>query len=35
MKPFDILVENGADPEPIAAKLRTVPGIVAATAPRA
>ncbi len=33
MKPFDILVENGADPEPIAAKLRTVPGIVAATAP--
>jgi RND superfamily putative drug exporter len=34
MKPFDVLVENGADPAPIAAKLRTVRGIVGATAPR-
>jgi RND superfamily putative drug exporter len=33
MKPFDVLVEHGADPAPIAAKLRTVPGIVGAAAP--
>jgi putative drug exporter of the RND superfamily len=33
MKPFVVLVEHGADPEPIAAKLRATPGIAAATAP--
>jgi putative drug exporter of the RND superfamily len=33
IKPFDVLVENGASPAPIAAKLRTVPGIVGAVAP--
>jgi putative drug exporter of the RND superfamily len=33
MKPFDVLVENGGDPDRIAAKLRSVPGIVGATAP--
>ena len=33
MKPFDVLVEGGADPAPIAAKLRTVPGIAGAAAP--
>ncbi|HEX6701458.1 MAG TPA: MMPL family transporter [Gaiellaceae bacterium] len=34
LKPFAVLVERGADPQPIAAKLRTVPGVVGATAPR-
>ena len=33
MKPFDVLVENGADPAPIAPKLRTVPGVAGAVAP--
>jgi putative drug exporter of the RND superfamily len=33
MKPLNVLVENGGDPEPIAAKLRAVPGIVGAAAP--
>ena len=33
MKPFDVLVGRGGDPERIAAKLRTVPGVVGATAP--
>jgi len=33
MKPFDVLVEGGADAAPIAAKLRTVPGIAGAAAP--
>ncbi|MGH3001646.1 MAG: MMPL family transporter [Gaiellaceae bacterium] len=33
MKPFVVLVEHGADPKPIAARLRTIPGIAAATAP--
>src|SRR5262249_37843220 len=33
MKPFDVLVEQGANPGAIAAKLRTVPGVVGATAP--
>jgi RND superfamily putative drug exporter len=33
MKPLDVLVERGGDPEQVAAKLRTVPGIVGATAP--
>jgi RND superfamily putative drug exporter len=35
MKPFDVLVENGADAAPIAAKLRAVPGIDGAAAPAA
>jgi len=34
MKPFDVLVENGEDPAPIAARLRTVAGVAGATAPR-
>ena len=33
MKPLNVLVENGGNAEQIAAKLRTVPGIVGATAP--
>ena len=33
MKPFDVLVEHGADPAPIAAKLRAMPGIAGAVAP--
>jgi RND superfamily putative drug exporter len=33
MKPFAVLVEHGADPGRIAAKLRTVPGIAGAAAP--
>jgi RND superfamily putative drug exporter len=33
MKPFDVLVEHGADPRPIAAKLRAVPGVAGAAAP--
>jgi len=33
MKPLDVLVENGGDAEQVAARLRHVPGIVAATAP--
>jgi putative drug exporter of the RND superfamily len=33
LKPFDVLVEHGADPVPIAAKLRTVQGIDGAVAP--
>jgi RND superfamily putative drug exporter len=33
MKPFVVLVEQGADPAPIAAKLRAVPGVAGATAP--
>jgi RND superfamily putative drug exporter len=33
MKPFVVLVENGADPEPVAAKLRATPGIDGAAAP--
>ena len=35
MKPFDVLVENGADPATIAAKLRAVDGIAGAAAPAA
>jgi RND superfamily putative drug exporter len=35
MKPFDVLVEHGADPEPIAAKLRATPGVAGAVAPSA
>jgi putative drug exporter of the RND superfamily len=34
LKPFDVLVENGEDPEAVAAKLRNVYGIAAAVAPR-
>jgi putative drug exporter of the RND superfamily len=33
MKPLDVLVENGGDAQAIAAKLRTVNGIVGASAP--
>src|SRR5438034_4738387 len=33
MKPFGVLVENGGNPQVIAAKLRRVPGIAGATAP--
>jgi putative drug exporter of the RND superfamily len=33
IKPFEVLVENGAAPGPIAAKLRATPGIVGAVAP--
>ena len=33
LKPFDVLVEHGANPAPIAARLRTLPGIVAVVAP--
>jgi RND superfamily putative drug exporter len=33
MKPFDVLVENGADPAPIAAKLARVEGVTGAAAP--
>ena len=35
MKPLDVLVENGGNAKAIAAKLRTVPGVVGATAPAA
>src|SRR5215216_4342356 len=34
MKPFDVLVEHGRDPEAVAAKLRGVRGVEAAVAPR-
>jgi putative drug exporter of the RND superfamily len=33
MKPLNVLVENGGDPQQIAAKLRDLPGIVGAAAP--
>jgi putative drug exporter of the RND superfamily len=33
MKPIDVLVEGNGNPQTVAAKLRTVPGIVGATAP--
>jgi RND superfamily putative drug exporter len=33
MKPLDVLVENGGNPGQVAAKLRTVPGVVGAAAP--
>ena len=33
MKPLDVLVEQGADPEQVAARMRAVPGIVGAAAP--
>jgi putative drug exporter of the RND superfamily len=33
MKPLNVLVENGGDPQTIAAKLRSVPGVMGATAP--
>jgi RND superfamily putative drug exporter len=35
IKPFDILVENGASRAPIVAKLQATPGIAGAAAPRA
>jgi RND superfamily putative drug exporter len=34
MKPFNVLVENGGNPQEIAAKVRTVPGVAAAVAPK-
>src|SRR5215212_9182941 len=34
MKPFDVLVEHGRDPEAVAAKLRSVAGVEAAVVPR-
>jgi RND superfamily putative drug exporter len=33
MKPLDVLVEHGGNPQAIAAKLRSVPGVIGATAP--
>src|SRR5919202_7017198 len=33
MKPLDVLVEDGGNAQQVAAKLRTVPGVVGATAP--
>src|SRR5262249_12087108 len=33
MKPLDVLVEHGGNPGQVATKLRSVPGVVAATAP--
>jgi putative drug exporter of the RND superfamily len=33
MKPLDVLVESGGNPQQVVAKLRTVPGLVGATAP--
>jgi putative drug exporter of the RND superfamily len=33
MKPFDVLVENGGNPQPIAAKVAAVPGVLGATVP--
>ncbi|HMJ34546.1 MAG TPA: MMPL family transporter [Baekduia sp.] len=33
MKPLNVLVEHGGDAEQVAAKLRTVPGVVGASAP--
>jgi putative drug exporter of the RND superfamily len=33
MKPLNVLVENGGNPDQIAALMRTVPGVVGATAP--
>jgi RND superfamily putative drug exporter len=35
MKPLDVLVEHGGDPQAVAAKLRAVPGVIGATAPPA
>jgi RND superfamily putative drug exporter len=34
LKPLNVLVENGQDPNAVVAKLRTVPGVVGASAPR-
>ena len=34
LKPFDVLVEHDANPGAVAAKLRTVPGVAAAVAPK-
>jgi putative drug exporter of the RND superfamily len=33
MKPLDVLVEHGGNAQQVAAKLRTVPGVIGATAP--
>jgi RND superfamily putative drug exporter len=34
LKPFNVLVENGGDAQAVAAKMRSVPGIAAAVAPK-
>jgi putative drug exporter of the RND superfamily len=34
MKPFNVLVESGGNPQEIAAKVRAVPGVAAAVAPK-
>src|SRR5205823_3275324 len=34
MKPFNVLVENGGNAQAVAAKLRTVPGVAGAVAPK-
>src|SRR6266849_6826109 len=34
MKPLDVLVEHGGNPQAIAAKVRTVPGVLGAVAPK-
>jgi len=34
MKPFDVIVENGGNPDAVAAKLRDVPGVTGAVAPK-
>jgi len=34
LKPFDVLVENGRDPDAVAAKLRLVKGVTGAAAPK-
>jgi RND superfamily putative drug exporter len=34
LKPFEVLVEHGANPDAVAAKLRTVSGVAAAVAPK-
>jgi len=34
MKPFNVLVENGGNPQAVAAKLGTVPGVAGAVAPK-
>src|SRR5438093_2182888 len=34
LKPFDVLVEHGGNPDAVAAKLRTVQGVTAAVAPK-
>jgi len=35
MKPFDVLVERGGDPDDVASRVRAVPGVIGAVAPAA